>query len=67
VVALEDSAEEEVSEEGEAQEEDFALGDTEEVFVDADVGPEAWEAEVEDADEEGFEGDVDAEEEELLG
>jgi len=66
VVAVEDSAEEEVSEEGEAQEEDFALGDTEEVFVDADVGPEA-EAEVEVADEEGFEGDVDAEEEELLG
>jgi hypothetical protein len=66
VVAVEDSVEEEVSEEGEAQEEDFALGDTEEVFVDVDVVLVAA-AEVEVEVEEDFVEDVDAEEEELLG
>lgn len=59
-----DSVEEEVFEEEEAQEEDFALGDTVEVFVDVVEVPEA---EVEVEEEEDFVEDVGAEEEELPG
>jgi len=64
VVVGVDSVEEEVFEEEEAQEEDFALGDTVEVFVDVVEEPEA---EVEVEEEEDFVEDVDAEEEELPG
>jgi len=62
-VVLVDSVEEEVSEEEEAHEEDFALGDTVEVFVDVVVEPEA-EVEVE---EEDFAEDVGAGDEEHPG
>lgn len=58
-----DSVEEEVSEDEEAHEEDIALRDTEEVFVDGVVG---LAVEVE-AEEEVFAVDVVEEEEELLG
>lgn len=59
-----DSAVEAVFEDEEAQEEDFALRDTEEVFVDGAVEPGV---EVEVEEEEVFAEDVVAEEEELLG
>jgi len=63
VVVAEDSVEEGVSEDEEAHVEDFALRDTEEVFVDGVVGP-VVEAE---AEEEVFAEVVVEEEEELLG
>jgi len=59
-----DSAQEAVFEDEEAQEEDFALRDTEEVFVDGAVEPEAV---VEAEEEEDFAEDVVVEEEELRG
>jgi len=62
VVVAVDSVEEEDSED-EGDEEDMAIGDTEEVFVGGAVGP-AVEAE---AEEEVFAEDVVEEEKELLG
>lgn len=59
-----DSVEEEVFEDEEAHEEDFALRGTEEVFVDGVVGLEAA---VEVEEEEDFVEDVGVEEEELPG
>lgn len=59
-----DSVEEVVFEDEEAEEEDFALRDTEEVFVDGVVEREV---EVEVEEEEDSEGDVVVEEEELPG